>query len=101
MNKVENFRLNKDQSNFMKEVKKINQIESIIAKGALQEWFKKGESLRRIFEDLNEKRKALNMIAPKEKIDEIPGQEEEEMDFFEDRGEESQAQGLITEEFVR
>lgn len=75
MKRVENFRLTKEQTGWMKEVKRINQIEGILAKGALQDWFKRGESLKRIFGQLGEKRKMLNQMAPEEKTDEIPGQE--------------------------
>ena len=77
MKEVEKFRLTKDQLGWMKEAKKINRIEGILAKGVLQDWFKKGESLKRIFGQLGEKRKMLNMVAPEEKTNEIPGQEME------------------------
>lgn len=103
MKRVENFRLTKEQTGWMKEVKRINQIEGILAKGALQDWFKRGESLKRIFGQLGEKRKMLNQMVPEEKTDEIPGQElekqrEEEELFGMESGEGEMGTG---EGFVR
>ena len=96
MKKVENFRLTKDQVGWMKEAKKITRIEGILAKGALQDWFKKGESLKRIFAQLGEKRKMLNLMAPEEKVDEIPGQEMEKGKEAEELfGDEGQPQGQM------
>lgn len=79
MKKVENFRLTKEQVGWMKEVQKVNKIENLLTKGALQEWLLRGEALKKAFGELAAKKQMLQGIAPKEKVDEIPGQTAEEM----------------------
>lgn len=78
MKKVEKFRLSKEQLSWMKEVKKVEQVQDVLTKGVLQDWLKKGENLKRAFGQLGQKRKMLQMVAPREKIEEIPGQGAEE-----------------------
>lgn len=79
MKKVEKFRLTKDQVGWMKEVQKVNKIENLLTKGALQQWLLQGKALQRAFGELAAKKQMLEGIAPKEKVDEIPEQTAEEM----------------------
>lgn len=79
MKKVENFRLTKEQVGWMKEVQRINKVENLLTKGALQEWLLRGEALKKAFGELAEKKRMLQEVAPKEKVDEIPEQTVEEM----------------------
>jgi len=75
MKKVDRFSLSKEQVSHLKEVEKVNATKALLAKGALQEWFKRGNALKRIFDQLDERQKMLNAVAPSEEINELPGQE--------------------------
>ncbi len=79
MKKVENFRLTKEHLSWYKEVKKVNAVKSLLAKGALAKWFQEGQQLKKIFGQLEQQKKQLNTIAPEEKMNEIPGQEAEQL----------------------
>lgn len=80
MKKVEKFRLTKDQTSWYKKVKEVTATKALLTKGALQEWFQQGEVLKKIFSRLDEQQKMLNMVAPEEKMNEIPGQEAEKQE---------------------
>lgn len=78
MKQVESFRLTKEQQSWMKEFKKVTQIEALLAKGALKEWYQQGNQLKRLFGQLEQKKQALQQMAPQERMNEIPGQPSEE-----------------------
>ncbi len=69
----------------MKELRQINKVQNVLATGALQDWYQQGNQLKRLFGQLEQKKQMLQRAMPQEKVEEIPGQEdqreEEEMLF--------------------
>jgi len=111
MKKVEKFRLNKDQVGFMKEMGRLNKVKQMLSNGPLKKWYAEGNMLKRLFGQLNEKQQMLQVNAPSEVIEEIPGQEgEPETEMFEEQtpmgqqspmGQQGQGQGMPDQAMVR
>jgi len=74
MKQVEKFRLTKEQAGHMKAMKRINDTKELLAKGPLQRWKDEGEMIKQVFGELNQQQQLLQLHAPKETINEIPGQ---------------------------
>jgi len=84
MKKVEKYLVTKEMTNHLKKMKQLNQVKEMLTNGALKDWFAQGNVLKKLFGQLSEKQKMLNLSAPKEKLNEVPGQDMGTEQLFEE-----------------
>lgn len=84
MKKVEDFRLTKDQVGWMKEVRKVNRVETMLREKVLSRWLQQGRVLRETFNQLAEAKRMLGIVTPDERMDDLPQQTVEDMRKRED-----------------
>lgn len=66
----------------MKELKKINKVQDILAKGALQKWYQEGNQLKKLFGQLEQAEQGLKTAMSSEQLEEFPGQPKQEQEMF-------------------